>query len=383
MTLINLLSVWALPGCRSPGGAKARFLYAMENPYNLASELLEEISNKRTRDVMARRFGLVDGQPQTLQAIGEQYNITRERVRQIERNGFDHLAQSAIKSKIKPVEDEILSYLKENGELRREQSLIDDLVCFCIPSDQLAQMRKKNDTQLALCRAALNLILTLGQPFERYTETDDFYPFWTINKNSFKLAKKTVDSAISYFDKNKQVAKDEELYRIIKRKFPNLSDKAIFSYIDASKLIEQNPFGQFGLVNWPEISPRGVRDKAYLILKKEGRPFHFSEVTNLINQQLPYNRPAYVQTVHNELIKDPRFVLVGRGIYALSDWGFEPGTVIEVIRGILKEKGPMKKEEIIKNVLAKRLIKENTILINLQNKKHFKKLEDGRFGLIA
>ena len=116
-------------------------------------------------------------------------------------------------------------------------------------------------------------------------------------------------------------------------------------------------------------------------MKKEGRPFHFSEVTDLINQQLSSSRQAYVQTVHNELIKDPRFVLIGRGIYALGEWGYEPGTVIDVIFQILKKEGSMQKEEILKKVLAKRLIKENTILINLQNKKYFKKLEDGRFAV--
>jgi hypothetical protein len=116
-------------------------------------------------------------------------------------------------------------------------------------------------------------------------------------------------------------------------------------------------------------------------MKKEGHPFHFSEITGLINQQLPSVRQAYVQTVHNELIKDPRFVLIGRGIYALGEWGYEPGTVVDVISRILKKEGPLSKEDILKKVLAKRLIKENTVLINLQNKKSFKRLESGQFSI--
>ncbi len=251
-------------------------------------------------------------------------------------------------------------------------------------ASQIEQLRQKGEAkELALCRSALNLILTLGQPFTRLAENDEFHPAWTINEDSLKKAKKAVDSAAKYFDKNHELLKDQELYGVIRKILPNISDKAAFSYIDVSKLIDQNHFGQFGLVNWPEISPRGVRDKAYLILKKEGRPFHFAEVTNLINQELPFGRPAYVQTVHNELIKDPRFVLIGRGIYALAEWGYESGTVADVIAQIFKERGPLSREEIVKNVLAKRLIKENTILINLQNKKLFKRLEDGRFSLVA
>ncbi|OGZ33800.1 MAG: hypothetical protein A2Y98_02655 [Candidatus Portnoybacteria bacterium RBG_19FT_COMBO_36_7] len=352
----------------------------MENPYVLVSELLEEINNRRTQDVIRRRFGLAGENPQTLQEIGEQYNITRERVRQIEKNGLDHLTQSKIQLKLKPLEDEIFSYFKDYGDLRREEKAFDDLVCFCIPAGRPAQMQK-DDNEYALCRAALNLILTLSRPFERMPEDDQFHPAWTINKNSVKTAKKAVDSAMKFFNKNHEPLKDAELYGIIKKNLPNVSDKAVLSYIDASKQINQNDFGQFGPSEWPEISPRGVRDKAYLILKKEGRPFHFSEVTDLINQQLSSSRQAYVQTVHNELIKDPRFVLIGRGIYALGEWGYEPGTVIDVIFQILKKEGSMQKEEILKKVLAKRLIKENTILINLQNKKYFKKLEDGRFAV--
>jgi hypothetical protein len=352
----------------------------MENPYILVSELLEEINNRRTQDVIRRRFGLAGGMPQTLQEIGEQYNITRERVRQIEKNGLDHLSQSKIQSRLKPLEDEIYAYFKDYGDLRREEKTFDDLVYYCLPASKVAEM-EKNTQELSLCRSALNLILTLGQAFERIPETDLFHSAWTVNKNSIKIAKKTVDSAIKYFDKNHQLLKDSELYQIIKKSIPDISDKAVLSYIDVSKLINQNNFGEFGPATWPEISPRGVRDKAYLILKKEGQPFHFSQITDLINQQLPDPRPAYVQTVHNELIKDPRFVLIGRGIYALGEWGYEPGTVVDVISQILKKEGPLSKESILKKVLAKRLIKENTILINLQNKKYFKRLEDGRFSI--
>lgn len=351
----------------------------MENPYFLVSKLLEEIESRRVQDVVRRRFGLASGRPQTLQEIGDDYNITRERVRQIEKNGLDYLSRPSVQEKIKSAENELRDYFKQHGDLRREEKALDDLVCYCMPENQVAESLSRQNNETLLCRAALNLILTLGKSFIRMAETEDFHPFWTVNESVVPRAKKTIDSAIKFFDKNRRVLTRDELYRAIKKDIGGISDKAAYSYVDASKLIEQNNFGEFGLIDWPEISPRGVRDKAYLILKKEGKPFHFTAVTNLINQLLPHQKPAYVQTVHNELIKDQRFVLIGRGIYALSEWGYEPGTVIDVIKSVLKEKGSLAKEEIIKNVLAKRLIKENTILINLQNKKYFKKLADGKF----
>jgi DNA-directed RNA polymerase delta subunit len=131
----------------------------------------------------------------------------------------------------------------------------------------------------------------------------------------------------------------------------------------------------WGFSFWPEINPKNVRDKAYNVFKKSQKPLHFREVASLVGN-------ALAQTVHNELIKDPRFVLVGRGLYALREWGFEPGTVREVILKILKEKNrPMNQKEILAEVLKRRWVKKNTVLCNLQNKKYFKKTKEGKYIL--
>jgi len=136
------------------------------------------------------------------------------------------------------------------------------------------------------------------------------------------------------------------------------------------------------LAHWPEINPRGAKDKAYVVLKQHGRPLHFREVTDLINQAGLGSSLAQAQTVHNELIKDPRFILVGRGIYALRDWGYQPGTIKDVISSILNENGSLAKDEIVKKVMEKRIAKPNTILINLQNKEYFAKDGQGRYFLV-
>ncbi|MDD5589921.1 MAG: hypothetical protein PHQ47_01970, partial [Candidatus Portnoybacteria bacterium] len=263
-----------------------------------------------------------------------------------------------------------------------EEKLLDEMVCLCLPVSQIDKIRKSEATP-DQCKHALNLILNLTEPFSKIEEDDYLHPSWTTDKNSLVRAKKAIDSAISHFDKNHKTISGKQLFELVKKQLPGLSEKAVFSYMDAARIIQENPFGEFGLIDWPEISPRGVRDKAYLIFKKEGKPLHFAEVTNLINQLLPHGKPAYIQTVHNELIKDPRFVLIGRGIYALVEWGYQSGTVVDVIKEIIGKEGPLAKEEIVRQVLEKRLIKENTILINLQNKKYFKKLEDGRYALVA
>src|SRR5688500_223763 len=50
--------------------------------------------SERNRDIIARRFGLQSGKRETLESIGRSYEITRERVRQIEESTLSQLAKS-------------------------------------------------------------------------------------------------------------------------------------------------------------------------------------------------------------------------------------------------------------------------------------------------
>jgi DNA-directed RNA polymerase delta subunit len=128
------------------------------------------------------------------------------------------------------------------------------------------------------------------------------------------------------------------------------------------------------------INTKGVRDYAYLILNQIKEPMHFRDLSSEIAKQ--FSKKVNVATVHNELIKDPRFILVGRGKYGLKEWGtYSAGTVADVIKEILKSsKKALTKEEIIKEVLSKKDVKEQTVLINLANKS-FKRTKDGKYKL--
>jgi hypothetical protein len=156
----------------------------------------------------------------------------------------------------------------------------------------------------------------------------------------------------------------------------------IESLLTSAKSIRKNPYGEFGLSWWPSINPSGVKDKAYVAIAKAGKPLHFREVAEVINKAGWSKKKAHPQTVHNELIKDKRFVLVGRGLYALKEWGYEPGAVRDVIVSVLGEaQKPLSKDEIVAAAAKKRLVKVPTILLNLQNKKLFKRLDNGTFTL--
>lgn len=350
--------------------------------YNLAQkslEILEVIPNARVRDVIIRRFGLNNKPAETLEAIGQdlRHKITRERVRQIEENGLKILTQPKVLSLAKPIFGFLQDYLIEHGGLRREQKILEELA-----SNNLSGLSSLNsDKADGQAAGAVSLFLTLGPQFHYYGQTEKLHPLWAINKNSLKKSVKLVDFLIRYFNSSNNVIPASNLLEIVKKKEKDISQKVLMSYIDVSKYIDQNNFGQIGLIHWPQIRPRSVRDKAYMVLKHQKQPLHFTEATDVINQHAFDDKKAHVQTVHNELIKDSRFVLIGRGIYALREWGYEPGTVLQVISNMLAKQGPMSKEQIVTTVLKNRLVKENTILINLQNRKLFKQNQEGKYLL--
>lgn len=336
--------------------------------YQKATQNLLKNLPERPKEVIARRYGVLSGKEETLQEIGDDKGITRERVRQIEEWGFNLLKKSPEFEGLDPIFSNLGDYLDFFGGLKKEDVFFYSLA----PESQ---------------HSALSLILELS-PLERFQETGRFYSFWTKGSEPWTSAQKLINFLIKKFEKEKAPIEESDLEKIHKKEATQvlkkkISNEVFASYLEISKEIAKGAFGKIGLFHWSEINPRGVRDEAYLALKKETKPLHFSELTDLINKYFhSEEQTAQVQTVHNELIKDLRFVLVGRGIYALKEWGYEPGVVKDVIAKVLKEsKRPLSKEEVSERVLKQRLVRKNTILFNLQDKNYFRKATDGRYQL--
>ncbi len=316
----------------------------------VCSDLLEDLPG-RTKDVILRRFGLKEsGQQETLESIGESYQITRERVRQIEKEGLKKLSKKVKKH------GEVLYNFEETiddfGGLKREDQLL-----------YILGGRKDGNENYVL------FLLSLSDFFDKNNEDNDFYSHWLTDKKSIDTAENIIQNSYDKLKSKKKPVPLEDL-----KSSPDYPTHKFISYLDISKTIKQGPQGLYGLSNWPEISPRGVKDMAYISLKKADKPLHFRKVAESIGKDI---NP---QTVHNELIKDDRFVLVGRGIYALKEWGYEEGEVKDVIKRAIERNGkPLSKEEIIDEVLDKRMVKKNTIIQNLSNKKYFKRTPDGYY----
>ncbi|MBI2624525.1 hypothetical protein HYW67_03440 [Candidatus Parcubacteria bacterium] len=337
----------------------------------VAAEIVGALA-KRTRDIISGRFGLKDGKRKTLEAIGDGFGITRERVRQIEADGLTVLRKPEVMAKIASYATAMSQHLADHGNVRREDQFLVDI----------AQMFGADTPQE---RAAATLILTLAGEAARQRDDDEFYTLWYVGAEALAAARKAVAMLSDTFTNDRRTISEEELANRAGRVAQSLSGataKTVLSYVDASRLVERNPFGEWGPAHWPEVKPRGVKDKAYLIFKRAAKPLHFREVAEHINSSIAKRRPAHPQTVHNELIKDKRFVLVGRGTYALAEWGYQPGTVREVLLAVLRENGrPMTKEELLAEVLRRRFVKENTVLLNLQHRSFFVRTGEGKYAV--
>jgi len=332
------------------------------NYKKICQDLLRDLS-PRTKEVISCRFGFKTCERETLESIGNNYNVTRERIRQIEKDGFSRIKKKT--DKYQKVFDHLISHLKSSGGLKREDLL-------------LSRLGKEKS------QPYISFLLAIHDQFSRFAETEKLYPFWATFPKTQDSAEKIINSLVKKLAEKKDPLSLKALYKISPER-KNLRPQEFVSFVEISKEIEKGIDNLYGLKVWPAIRPRGLKDRAFLALKEEGKPLHFREIASVIDGlnfegELAKRKKALSQTVHNELIKDPRFVLVGRGIYALSEWGYIPGYVKDIIKKVLREKKkPQSKEEIVKEVSKQRLVKESTILLNLQDKKYFLKNSKNKY----
>ena len=321
----------------------------------------------RANDVIMNRFGLnTDAERKTLEEIGKKYNITRERVRQIEEAALSLIKKSEAYKEEQAVFDELKQVILSLGSIVAEHELLPH-----ISKDKATQNH-------------IHFYLVLGDAFKKHREDNHFHTRWSVDD---EMAEKVHESLRKLY----AGLKDEDLVvetEMIKRFFDNMKDVAeqykneeiAKRWLSMSKTISKNPLGEWGKTTSPNIRTRGVKDYAFLVMRRHGSPMHFREVADNISKT--FGRKTHYATCHNELIKDSRFVLVGRGMYALAEWGYKAGIARDIIKDILKREGPMTKEQVVEKVMKERYFKKNTILVNLVNSKYFKKNKNGLYTLV-
>lgn len=320
-------------------------------PSQISKRLVQALP-ERARDVIVSRYGLSGkNRGETLDAIGKRYNITRERVRQIENHAIKALQDSP-------------ALEKESASFQALESAIRDMGGILPEHTLLSEFAKDEET-----RNHLYFLLVVGKPFIMAKETDDFKTRWYVDNDlakSVEDALKQVHGSVKSTDVLSEEKMVDHVMTCLSRVNTKYKSKdTVRRWLELSACLMRNPLGEWGRVSAPGIKVKNIRDHAYLALKRHGSPMHFREVAKAIEKL--FGKGAHEATTHNELIKDDRFVLVGRGIYALKEWGYRAGPVVEIIKHILKEAGALTKDEIMKRVGKERYVKPNTIIVNLQN----------------
>lgn len=328
----------------------------------IVQDILNSIDREREREIIARRFGLFD-RKETLEQIGELLGITRERVRQLEKAVMTKLRDGSMDiPHIDEIEQTLLDTLAAEGETARITALAGALTSENTRTDQ----------------SRIAFLTELCPNISVIDEDDHFYQAAGNGKvHETTTVKKEVTSIVDAIKKagkpveNKQMAKLTDM--------PSDVYAAALASI-SKQLATLN--GRWGLVKWPTVNPKNIRDKIYVILSENTKPMHFNEIAEAIKASDFKRKDVTTQAIHNELIKDKRFVLIGRGIYALKEWGYAKGTVADIIAQVLRQANePLHRDEIVKRVLKSRLVKETTILLNLQSKSQFKRVAKATYEL--
>lgn len=335
-------------------------------PKLVVKTLLQPLSD-RGREVIVHRFGLGDSvEKETLEAIGKRYGITRERVRQIEKHSIATIKSSKEYQRSSHAFDELHDVVRGLGVVISETDLLEHLA-----KDKATQNH-------------FHFLLFLGDCFNKEKENEHFKHRWNIDPELSERIHESLNRLYQSLSDEELVSEPDMIKRFLNY-LENVSDEfkkeeIARRWLSISKKVAKNPLGEWGKSNSANINTKGMRDYAFLVLRKKGEPVHFREVAKAIEEI--FNRRAHVATTHNELIKDPRFVLVGRGLYALKEWGYSGGVVRDVIKRILESEGPLTADDVVAKVLKERFVRENTIMVNLQNSRYFRKDENGRFHVV-
>lgn len=344
--------------------AKAKINF---KPKQLTKKLLKDL-NDRSQNVVTKRFGLhKGGETFTLESIGQEYGITRERVRQIEKMALKAIRASESFEEAQEIFEELKIVMDDLGGIVDEGHLLEQI---------------SDDQEI---RNHVHLYLNLGDDFIKEKEDNHFTARWYISDEIADRVHAALTDLYDAIERHELITEEEIIEKLLNHENINMlhpdhqhAENAL-RWLKISKKLDQNPLGEWGRATSPNVRTRGIKDYAYLVMRKHGSPMHFREVAQAIEKT--FDKKTHTATCHNELIKDPRFVLVGRGVYALKEWGYKGGVVRDVIKDILEKEGPLSKEEVVDRVLKERYLKRNTILVNLQNSKYFTKDENGFYHI--
>jgi len=203
----------------------------MEDNFNypkICADLISDLK-EREKEVISRRFALNGLKKETLESIGQDFGVSRERVRQIQKVAMEKIKPKL--SQYQKVFQSFLEYFKKFGNLRKEENV-------------LAELGKGK------FQGEVYFLLTLQKPsgkdetksqrphFQRLGENNDFYSFWLIDKDSLKPAKETINFLFQKLQKLGKPLTKKELSSFLPLEETVWDKRFISSILEISKKLE-------------------------------------------------------------------------------------------------------------------------------------------------
>lgn len=323
----------------------------------------------KEKEVIMKRFSIENGFRYTLEQIGKKFGVTRERVRQIEKIALNKLKRTAGNTSLKPVANLALELLNKNGGVVSEEKLISEIL-------KTIGFQGEHDGSI------IKLTIAITPMILHATRSETHQPYYYLKNISTSDVENMVKKAIQTLEKRTDVLEEGKLLTEMALAFTDVNHTPEFILSAISTDVRIKKIGNtYGLMTWRHVNPKSIRDKAFIILKKVNKPMHFEEIADAIKAEGFDKKSVTVQAVHNELIRYENFVLVGRGLYGLKEWGYQEGTVSDIIESLLAKKSPMTKKEITNGVLKQRMVKKGTISLNLQKNSQFVRIDRALYSL--
>jgi len=328
------------------------------------------VLSPKEKEVIIKRFSLNNAPRQTLESIGKKFGVTRERIRQIEKIALTKLKRTAPNTQLRVISELSMQTLNKNGGVITEEKIVKEILDIIV---------SENDID----GHVVKLALVIHPELNRVNHGDITNAYHHTKTTTPKDVETVRKQAIKTLTKKGDVLTEGKLLSdlvLALNEEGQFTPEFVKSAINTDRRLRKVEQG-WGLMTWRHVNPKSIRDKAYIVLKKIQKPLHFNDIATKIKEAGFDKKSVTTQAVHNELIRYDQFVLVGRGLYGLKEWGYKEGTVADVIEGILKKKSPLTKQEITSNVLKQRHVKKGTISLNLQKNPHFVRVGRALYAL--
>lgn len=343
------------------------------SPKEFVEYMLSLLSSERDREILSRRWGFWDGEKTTLEELGANFALTRERVRQIQAKAeltvrgiyqIDSVQDWFIKTRQKQIE----AYLAENhGAAKLEEVLPDD--------------ESENDL-------ALKFISTVFGIHPACAATS----FPTSGKLEF-ASQELISKFLTIEENLKQIliskgkpADFAKAYSDLQRYDPSVEREFAKRVIELSEVVGFDSAGHVCLRSWDCFNPQYITEMAAKALLEIGQPAHYTHIVDKMNVLFPTRAPFNLHSVHGRIIQaDSKFVCVRPGVYALKNWGLARPPFIKdfLVQSISSRGGTAIVDELAAEGRTRYGFKDTSVRMTLSFNTHiFKVMPDGTCKLI-